>query len=255
MKDIVKKGAIISLVDEQARTYLINTTDPTDLYRGIGLIDPSRFIGQAYGSKQDIGNKTFCILPVSVPDALKALKRNAQIILPKDAARIILSCSIRPGCTVLEAGIGSGSLTLVLASIVGPQGKVVSYDIRKDFINHAEQNLIRAGLIDQVIIKEKDVTKEIDEEPLDAVILDIPNPWDAVYHAWHALKPGGYLCCYSPLISQVEQSVHIIRSMPFIQDHTKEIIERDIVVSEHGTRPDFRMLGHTGYLTFARKRL
>ena len=253
MKQEIVKGDIISLVDEKGRTYPINTLDSSDLYRGVGVIDPAKFIGKQYGTSEEIGNKLFSILPLSLPGALKGLKRNAQIILPKDAAHIIINCSITPGKKVLEAGIGSGSLTLVLASIVGKLGQVISYDIREDFIKHAKKNLIRAGLESNVTIIIEDVTKQIHEQELDAVILDIPNPWEAVEHAWKALTAGGYLCCYSPLISQVEQTVHAIRSHPFILEKTIEIIEREMIVSDMGTRPSFHMLGHTGYLTFARK--
>jgi tRNA (adenine57-N1/adenine58-N1)-methyltransferase len=164
-----------------------------------------------------------------------------------------MNCAIEPGQTVLEAGIGSGSLTIALASAVGPQGKVISYDIREEFIEHAMKNLRQSGLSQYVTTKLKDVTEGIDEHDLDAIILDIPNPWAAVEHAWNGLKVGGYLCTYSPLISQVEQTVRAIEQHPFIECKTYENIQREMVVSKHGTRPSFDMLGHTGYLTFARK--
>ena len=99
------------------------------------------------------------------------------------------------------------------------------------------------------------MTKGIKEKNVDAIILDIPNPWDAISHAWNALTPGGYLCTYSPLISQVEQSVKEIQKHPFTSIKTIEFIEREMIVGEKGTRPSFSMLGHTGYLTFARKTL
>jgi tRNA (adenine57-N1/adenine58-N1)-methyltransferase catalytic subunit len=188
-----------------------------------------------------------------VQDKLQGLHRNAQIILPRDAAQILMYCSIEPGQTVLEAGIGSGSLTIALASAIGSTGKVISYDIREEFVEHAMKNLKQAGLEKRVTTKLKDVTAGIDETDLDAVILDIPNPWVAVPHAWKALKVGGYLCTYSPLISQVEQTVRTIEGLGFIETKTYENIQREMVVSSHGTRPSFDMLGHTGYLTFARK--
>jgi len=84
-------------------------------------------------------------------------------------------------------------------------------------------------------------------------IIDIPNPWDAVNTAYNSLKIGGYLCCYSPLISQVEKTVKEIKKHGFIEIKTFENIQREMIVSDHGTRPSFDMLGHTGYLTFARK--
>ena len=254
-KLVIKKGETVALVDEKQRVYLIKTTDSTDKYKGVGVFNPNDLIDKQYGSKITIGSKSFFLFPTSIPDALTGLKRKAQIILPKDSGQIIIHCSITPGKTVLEAGIGSGSLTTVLASIVGKNGHVISYDNREDFIEHAKENLTKTQLLDRVTIKHADVTKEIQERNVDAIILDIPNPWDAIPHAWNALIPGGYLCTYSPLISQVEQSVQEINKHPFTSIKTIEFIEREMIVGEKGTRPSFSMLGHTGYLTFARKTL
>ena len=115
------------------------------------------------------------------------------------------------------------------------------------------RNLKNAELEENVTTINKDVTEEIKEKDLDAIILDIPNPWDAISHAYKSLKPGGYICTYSPLISQVENTVKEIKKHKFIEVKTFENIQREMIVSEHGTRPSFEMLGHTGYLTFARK--
>ncbi len=249
----IKEGDTVSLIDQKQRVYLINTNQSTDKYKGVGVFNPKDLIGKEYGSQLEIGSKTFFLFPLSIPDTLTGLKRKAQIILPKDSSYIILHCSITPGKTVLEAGIGSGSMTTVLASIVGESGHVFSYDNRKDFIDHATKNLSTSQLIDRVTIKHKDVTKGISETDLDAVILDIPDPWNAVCHAYKALRSGGYLCTYSPLISQVEQSVEEIQKHPFTMIKTVELIEREMIVGDRGTRPSFNMLGHTGYLTFARK--
>ena len=186
-------------------------------------------------------------------DRLRALKRKAQIILPKDAAQIVIQCDITPGKTVLESGIGSGSLTTVLASMIQPDGMVFSYEIRDDFISHAQKNLEQSQLLDFVTIKEKDVTKGIDETNLHAIILDIPNPWDAVSHAWNALEVGGTLCTYSPLVSQMEQTIKTMQQKSFVDIRSFETLQREMIVKEQGSRPSFDMLGHTGYLTFARK--
>ena len=132
-------------------------------------------------------------------------------------------------------------------------GKVVSYDNRDDFIKHAMKNLKTAKLDKYVTTKIKDITQGIDERDLNAIILDIPNPCEAVAHAWKALKLGGYLCVYSPLISQVEKTFKEIKKQNFIEIKTLENIQREMIVSDYGTRPSFEMLGHTGYLTFARK--
>jgi len=249
----VAGGESVVLIDSSYRKFIIDTNGKTDKFKGVGVIDPNSLVGKQYGEKIEIGNKEFWVLKPSLLDKLQALKRRAQIILPRDAAHIIMNCSVESGNTVLEAGIGSGSLTVALATAVAPGGMVISYDKREDFIEHAMKNLKTAGLDKHVTTQVKDVTKGIDEKDLDAVILDIPNPWEAVNHAWNVLKPGGYFCAYSPLISQVEQTVKEVRENNFIEIKTFENIQREMVVSDYGTRPSFDMLGHTGYLTFARK--
>ena len=249
----VKKDDTVVLIDTNYRKFLVDTRGKTDKIKGVGVIDPSTLVGKKYGKQLEIGNKQFWILSPSLQDKLQGLKRRAQIILPRDAAHIIMNCSIESGNKVLEAGIGSGSLTIALANSIAPNGKVISYDNREDFIEHAMKNLKTAKLDKYVTTKIRDITKGIDEKELDAVILDIPDPWKAVAHAWKGLRPGGYLCSYSPLVSQVEKTVKEIEKYSFIEVKTLENIQREMVVSDRGTRPSFDMLGHTGYLTFARK--
>ena len=200
MNKKVVEGESVVLIDSAYRKFIIDTNGKTDKFKGVGVIDPGSLVGNRYGEKIEIGNKEFWVLKPSLLDKLQALKRRAQIILPKDAAHIIMNCSVESGNTVLEAGIGSGSLTVALATAVAPGGMVISYDTREDFIEHAMKNLKTAGLDKYVTTQVNDVTKGIDEKNLDAVILDIPNPWEAVNHAWNSLKPGGYFCTYSPLI-------------------------------------------------------
>ena len=255
LTDRVKKNDMVVLIDDSNKRYFVNTSGKTDKIKGIGVFDPAILVDKRIGSKIEIGSKTFFIFQPSLDDKLNGLKRKAQIILPRDIAQIIVNCSIESGQTVLESGIGSGSLTIGLANAVAPDGKVISYDNREDFIKHALKNIKQAGFDKLVQTKNKDVTRGIGEKNLDAIILDIPNPWDVIGHAYHSLKSGGYLCCYSPLISQVEKTVNEIKKHGFILIKTTENIQREMVVSKHGTRPSFNMLGHTGYLTFARKAL
>ena len=253
MTNKVKKDVTVVLVDTKFNKYFINTGAKTDKYKGVGVVNPADFVGMEYGKKTKIKDKEFWIFKPSLMDKLQGLKRKAQVILPRDSAHIIINCSIESGHVVLEAGIGSGSLTIALSNAVAPNGKVISYEVREDFIEHALKNLRAMDMDKFVLIKNKDVTQGIDEKDLDAVILDMPNPWDAVSHAWKSLKVGGYLCTYSPLISQVEKTVQEIKKHGFIEVKTFENIQREMIVSKHGTRPSFNMLGHTGYLTFARK--
>jgi len=253
MKKYVHKDDVIVLIDTDYRKYIVDIRGKTDKIKGVGVLNPSILIGKEYGKKLEIGNKQFWVLPPSLLDKLQSIHRRAQIILPRDAGHILINCSIESGHHVLEAGIGSGSLTIALANAVAPSGKVISYDIRPDFIEHALKNIRKTGLEQYVTTKLEDVTKEIVEKELDAIILDIPNPWDAVKNGWNSLKIGGYFCSYSPLVSQVEKTVKQLKKHSFIEIKTFENIQREMIVSSRGTRPNFNMLGHTGYLIFARK--
>lgn len=253
MNQLVLKEEKVVLIDSKLRKYILNIKDKTDKFKGIGVFNPISLEGKNYGELTEIGNKNFWILKPSLMDKLQALKRNAQIILPRDAAHIIINCSIESGNKIVEAGIGSGSLTIALATMVSPKGKIFSYDTRKEFIEHSLKNIEMANLSNYVSTKIKDITTGIDEKNLDAVILDIPNPWDAIDHAWKSLKIGGYFCSYSPLISQVENTVKKLKKHNFIEIKTIENIQRELIITDYGTRPSFDMLGHTGYLTFARK--
>lgn len=253
MSEKVKLNETVALIDSSNKRYLLVIQDNTDKFKGIGVFNPSSLVGKKYGNKCEIGNKSFWLFRPSLQDKLLGIKRKAQIILPKDSAQILMNCSISSGQKVLEVGIGSGSLTIALANAVAPDGKVISYDNRDDFIKHAIKNLEMAGLDKYVTAKLRDISNGIDEKELDAVIVDIPNPWDGVGYAWKKLKAGGYFCSYSPLISQVEKTFKEINKHNFIDVKTIENIQREMIVSERGTRPSFEMLGHTGYLTFARK--
>jgi tRNA (adenine57-N1/adenine58-N1)-methyltransferase len=253
VKDVVVEKDIVVLIDSKFKKYIVDTSSQTGKIKGVGILDPSSLVGEKYGERVQIGNKKFWILQPSLLDKLQSIERHAQIILPRDCAQILMYCSIESGQTIVEGGIGSGSLTIALANAVAPKGKVISYDVRKDFINHALNNVKRAGLQKYVFPKKKDITEGIDERDIDAIILDIPNPWEAVKHAWSSLKCGGYFCSYSPLVSQVEKTVEEIRKYGFIEIKTFENIQREMIVSTYGTRPSYEALGHTGYLTFARK--
>ena len=130
---------------------------------------------------------------------------------------------------------------------------MISYDVREDFIRHALENVQRTGVESLVTVKQQDVTHGFDDQNVDVVVVDIPTPWKTVASAWKILKPGGYFCSYSPLTTQVQQTVETLQRFPFIEVKTLETLQREMVVSAHGVRPSFDMLGHTGYLTFARK--
>ena len=200
-----------------------------------------------------VGSRSFLVLTPSIRDELGSLRRGAQIVGPKDIPYLVWNGDLKAGDLVVEAGAGSGALTLALARAVGPTGRVVTYDIRTDFLERARENVTAARLQERVEFKVGDVRAGIAERDANAVVLDIPDPWAAVGTAIEALRPCGHFVSYSPNVEQVSRTVAELRGRPFVEIRTVEIIEREIVAHEAGTHPSFAPLGHTGYLTFARK--
>lgn len=251
----IQPGDLVALVDEEGGRTLVRATGGAQKLRGVGVFAPEKLAGHAWGGVLAHGSKSFRLLRPGLGDLTAGLERKAQIVLPKDSSRILFECDVRAGARVVEAGIGSAALTTALAWAVAPTGRVHTYEVREDFAEWGRKNLERAGLLDHVDITVGDVTQGVKERDVDAVILDMPNPWDAVPVAKEALRGDGHFCAYSPLVSQVEQTHRALQTHGFHDIRTLEIIERTWTVQERGSRPDHAMLGHTAWLTFARKGL
>jgi tRNA (adenine57-N1/adenine58-N1)-methyltransferase len=183
------------------------------------------------------------------------MKRDTQIIYPKDLALIVLYADIHPGCTVLEAGIGSGSLTLALLRAVGPEGKVVSYEMRPEFIERARKNIeLCLGDAPNLEIKQRDIYEGIEEQGIDRIILDIPEPWQVVEDAADCLLPGGIFVGYLPTIIQVKALVDALQAEKrFTSIKAFEALLRDWHIEGLSVRPVHQMVAHTGFITLARR--
>jgi tRNA (adenine57-N1/adenine58-N1)-methyltransferase catalytic subunit len=218
------------------------------------VLDLSEQIGRAVGGTVEwLGTRYRAVRP-SLSDLLSAVHRGAQIVTPKDAAQILFLASVMPGGHVAEAGSGSGALTLVLASAVGPAGRVVSCDRRADFLENARTNVARAGWGDRVEFRVRDVAQEgWGEEGFSSVVLDLAEPWEVLAASRTALVSGGYVATYTPTYNQLERTVRRLREVGFGEVRASELIERGIHVGDGGTRPEFDMLGHTGFLAAGRK--
>ena len=234
--------------------YLLTLRPTPQSVEGVGVIDLSGQIGKPPGGTIEWAGATYRILRPSLADILRQLRRRAQIITPKDAQQLLFLAQVRPGSHVAEAGAGSGALTVVLAHAVGSTGRVVSYDRRSDFLEVARRNVSHAGFADRVRFVERDVTVDgFDESGLDGIVLDVPEPWAALESARSALAIGGAVATYTPTYNQLERTVRTLRALGFEEVRSVELLERTLHVGEGGTRPEFDMLGHTAFLTGARR--
>lgn len=182
-------------------------------------------------------------------------KRHAQIIYPKDTGPILLWADVFPGATVVEAGIGWGALTIKLLEAVGPAGKVISYEVREDFAESGARTVRRyLGECGNHEVKVRDVYQGIDERDVDRVVLDLPEPWQAVAHAREALVPGGILLAYLPSTIQVKQLCdRFTEAGGFTEPDTFEVILRPWHVKGMSVRPVQWMFSHSAFLVVARK--
>lgn len=250
------EGDHVLLYLDQRRTYLVKVEAGKTFHTHKGFIKFDDIIGKEYGSTviSSLGVKFTALKPLLRDYIMKAIRRT-QITYPKDIALIIIFSGIGPGSRVVEAGTGTGALTMALAHYVRPNGRVYSYEVRSEFLETAEKNIKRAGLADFVELKNKDITSGIDEVDVDAVILDMATPWLVVPHAYRALKPCGTLVSFSPTIDQAVKTAEALGENSFIDIETVECLMRGMQTERGKTRPQTLMTAHTGYITFARKAL
>ena len=244
----------VVLLDPTGAKHLVVLDQDIINMPGVGVVRAD-VLRASIGRRWSVGGRSFLVLTPAIRDTVASMRRQAQIIGLKDAATLVWNCDLKAGDFVVEVGAGSGALTLVLAQAVGPDGRVVTYDMRADFLDVARANVSNAGFEGRVEFKLGDARSGIAEREADACVLDIPDPWEAIATAKEALKPCGHLASYSPNMEQVSRTAAALRAGPFVEIRTVEIIEREIIAGEAGTHPSFAPLGHTGYLSFARKML
>lgn len=224
------------------------------MVEGLGVLDLASLVGGPPGVDFEWAGARYLVLRPTLSDLLGHLRRTAQIVTPKDAAQILLIGGIGPGARVAEAGAGSGALTTALAYAVGPIGRVVSCDRRHDFLENARQNLAASGLSERVEFRERDVASQgFGSGGFDAVVLDLPEPWEVLEAAAGSLVRGGRVVTYTPTYNQLERTVQAMRGRRFEEVRALELLERELHVGAGGTRPEFEMLGHTGFLAVGRR--
>ncbi|MEM2875761.1 MAG: tRNA (adenine-N1)-methyltransferase [Candidatus Bathyarchaeia archaeon] len=254
MGETIEEGSDVLLYLSTRKNYLVRVEGSKRFHTHMGYVELGELVGKNYGVRvlSNKGVEFFALKPTPRDYAFK-MQRKTQISYPKDASLIVIYSGIGPGSRVVEAGTGTGALTSLLAHFVKPTGKVYSYEVRSDHLEVAKENLSRAGVMDYVELKSKDVTLGIDERDVDAVILDMATPWLVVTHAYSALRGSGSFVSFSPTIEQVVETVETLRVNSFVDVEVFESLFRGIQVFRGRTRPQTLMTGHTGYIVKARK--
>ncbi len=242
------------LVSAQNKRFIICLSAGARLETHRGYLNHDDLINQPWGSRvySHLGSP-FTLLQPSLADILLEIKRNTQIMYPKDIGYILVTMGIGPGGIVLEAGTGSGALTTALAFMVGEYGHVYSYEKNPAFSETAQQNLKKYGLAQRVTFKCRDIAEGIDETGIPAVFLDLPDPENYIAIVREVLIPGGYLGCFLPTTNQVSLLLTALKQHNFEYVEVSEILHRYYKATATRLRPMDKMVAHTGYLIFARK--
>lgn len=246
-------GDLVQLVGLRHKSYIFTIVEDKELHTHRGIIKHNDLVGLPFGSKILSHNDSpfFLLLP-SISDLLVDLKRITQILYPKDIGYILMQMGIGEGQQVVEAGTGSGAMTIALAHAIGKNGKVFSYDQKKEFQNLAKKNLSLVGMSDRVEFKLRNIEDGFDEKNVDALFLDVINPYDYIPQAKSAIKPGGFFGCLVPTTNQVSRLLHQLRLNQFAFLEVAEVLLRFYKPEPERLRPTDRMVAHTGFLIFGR---
>jgi tRNA (adenine57-N1/adenine58-N1)-methyltransferase catalytic subunit len=245
-------GDKVLLIDAKSRRYLVTLKDGGQFHTHAGVTPHELIIGQPDGStvRSPSGARYLALRP-TLADFVLSMPRGAQVIYPKDLGPLLILADVYPGARILEAGVGSGALSMTL---VRAGACVVGYELREDFAAKAQANVASfLGEGQPYRVEIRDVYEGIDETGLDRILLDLPEPWRVVKHAVTALRPGGILVSYLPSIVQVSQLRDALDAASFVMAETVEVLQRSWHVEGQAVRPDHRMVAHTGFLTAARR--
>jgi tRNA (adenine57-N1/adenine58-N1)-methyltransferase len=260
-------GELVLFVDRRGRRYLVTLESGGAFHSHHGVVEHDAVIGMDEGSDIESSmGRHFTVLRPTLAEFVLKMPRGAQVVYPKDLGPILIEADIFPGARVLEAGTGSGSLTLTLLRAVGPKGTVHTFDVREDFHKKALRNIERFtggdpnyGVLDARLgdLYEDDIDVDVDR-----VVLDLTEPWRALRNVERCLRPGGVLCVYVPTVPQVQRMVEALGrgggsgGLPrggWTMVRSFETLQRGWTVDGLSVRPDHRMVAHTAFLIVARR--
>ncbi|ADY01847.1 MAG: tRNA (adenine-N1)-methyltransferase [Vulcanisaeta sp.] len=251
----IKEGDYVLIVGDSVRS-VVRIVKGSRISTIRGIINTDDVIGREYGTviKTNLGYNMALLRPLITDILLEKANRITQVIYPKDAAQIIINTGIGPGSRVAEAGVGSGFMTAMLAYYVKPNGKIYGYDKREDSISVARKNLEMLGLIDWVELRLRDVTNDgFLERDLDAVVLDMGDPWNAIPKATEALRSDGVLVVYVPTVNQVLKVLNAMNKINYVDIRMFDVMVREWKTEPTEVRPQTWINAHTGYLIIGRR--
>jgi tRNA (adenine57-N1/adenine58-N1)-methyltransferase len=256
-REILGAGEPALFIDRKNRSYLRVLRPGALLTLRGGTIAADDLIGQPEGSiVRNSGREAFFLCRPTYAQLTPNLPRTAQVIYPKDVGPILLWGDIRAGDRVVEVGTGPGALTIALLRAIGPTGHLTSYERREDFAEMARRNVrTYFGDAPNWTLVLADAVETMDERDIDRMIVDLPEPWCLLARAAQALRAGGIFVGYVPTTPQLKDLADGLRAHGgFANVDAMETLIRFWHLDDRSVRPEHRMVAHTGFLVFARRR-
>ena len=263
LREPLREGEPIIIIEPQGKKHFLRLRSGDKFHHTrLGHVTHDAIIGSPPGTllRSDLGLDAICLRLTFEDFILKELRRRTSIIHPKDLATLLVRGDLFPGARVLEAGIGSGATAVTLLRYLAPSGELNSYERREEFVELALENIELAHELygdpgTKHIVRVRDIYEEgIEEDDLDTVVLDVPEPHRVAPSALEALRPGGTLLCWLPTVTQIYLLVRELQQEPrWSVVETRETMERNWQVAKNAMRPYHRMIGHTGFWIRARK--
>ncbi|MGV1008793.1 MAG: tRNA (adenine-N1)-methyltransferase [Dermatophilaceae bacterium] len=260
-RGVFRVGDRVQLTDSKGRLHTITLEAGREFHTHHGRLAHDDVIGRPDGSVvRNSGGVEYLTLRPLLADYVMSMPRGAAVIYPKDAAQIVAMADIFPGAHVVEAGVGSGALSMSLLRAVGDEGRLVSFERRGDFADIAKANaraffgrdhpawtVVVGGLAEQL-------GERVSAGDADRVVLDMLAPWECLGPVADALLPGGVLICYVATTTQLSRVAEAVREHGgFTEPHAWESLVRDWHLEGLAVRPQHRMHGHTGFLLTTRR--
>jgi tRNA (adenine57-N1/adenine58-N1)-methyltransferase len=252
----LRPGDQVQLTDPKGRMHTITLEPGRQFHTHKGILEHDALLGGPEGVVVQIGTTSYLALRPLLSDYVLSMPRGAQVVYPKDAGQIVQMADVFPGAHVVEAGVGSGALSMSLLRAVGEQGRLSSYERRAEFADIARTNVERffGGPHPAWSVTVGDLAQALHERDVDRVVLDMLAPWEVLDAVSAALRPGGLVCCYVATTTQLSATVEALRGHgTFAEPQSWESMVRGWHVEGLAVRPEHRMIGHTGFLCTARR--
>ncbi|MEM0444948.1 MAG: hypothetical protein QXO86_05710 [Nitrososphaerota archaeon] len=247
-------GDKVFIVTETGHRYSFTIRKGQVFHSSDGYFEADRIVQLDQGGEivSNIGRRGVIFKPLLF-ETLLSLPRRTQVTYPKDLGFILVLSGVKPGSKVVEGGTGSGVLALLLATYVSPSGKVFSYDLSDENFPAISRLAERMGLSDVLVLKRGDICSSVEENCVDAFIVDLPQPWEAVDQAKKSLRGGGMFVSIVPTVDQLARTCESLRDRGFLEYFSGELLIRPWRVKAGMTRPHHVARAHTVFIVAARK--